>query len=143
MIHCVTGLGDVLSGEPPLLHAPLTTPRTHLLPGTWEVLRDVYELDCRADGAAYHFSNGVLRFASPRGARVEVALLVDYVDVKVNDVVVATEIRSSEQVDHERLRETLEHAFHVLNGLAASVEYEREEKRRAAEEEIRRALDSL
>jgi hypothetical protein len=140
----MTALGH--SGDLPernVIRISDSVPGTHLLPGVADTLREVDEATCQLDGVRYHFANGVLTFASPRGARVEVALLVDYVAVEVNDVLVATDITHPDQVHHERLRELLHDAFRVLNGLAAAVRQEKDDKRRATELAVRRALDSL
>ena len=114
-----------------------------MLPGIADALQTDDRMMCRVGDIEYLYANGLLTFRSPRGAQVEVALLVDNLLVEVNDVVVASDITHSDQVEHERLREMVENAFHVLNGLAAGVEHQREEARRAGEEAVRRALDSL
>lgn len=129
--------------EPGLVRIPAGMPRSHLLPRVVDTLGAVDYMTCVVDGTRYQYANGVLTFLSPGGARVEVALLVDRVLVEVNDIVVAADITHPAEVEHERLRETLESAFRVLNGLAAVVDHQREDERRAAEEAVQRALDSL
>lgn len=137
-------LGHRFNGGPGegFIHIPASVPRTHLLPITRNLDR-AEDMSFVVDGVHHHYSRGLLSFTSPHGAHVEVALVVDYIIVKVNDVVVAEEVRHADDADHERLREIAEHAFGVLNTIAAVVEQQWEEREREAEEARRRALDSL
>jgi hypothetical protein len=142
----VNSIGHTFDGQIPRrgrVRISAGMPGTHLLPGLADTLSQVGAVACELEGVPYEFTSGVLAFTSPRGARVEVAVLIDYVSVKVNDVVVATDIAHPDQVEHERLRETLSTAFRVLNGLVAAVEMEKEDRRRVEEQLVQRALDSL